>query len=174
MLHAKCRTTLSPSPFTVTLGTLDRFATALGAPPQIISHPAPNHRSILLTQRALHLVEELIDGVEDYAGTNPGGEPLGGGAAFDNDDEDVGSDSGIAADELLFLGCGDEGYNAVEEEHGAVMVANFSSIWKISREWNPGTRSKMILCPSCSVNHQHRLLQHPQIPLGIIPRRQRE
>ena len=103
MLHAKCRTTLSVSPFTIKSGALDRFTTALGVPPQILSHPAPNHQSILLTQRALHLVEELIDGVEDCAGTNPGGDPLGGGAVFDNDDEDVGSDSGIAADELLFF-----------------------------------------------------------------------
>ena len=32
----------------------------------------------------------------------------------------------------------------------------------------------MIVCLICSVNPQHRLPQHPQIPLGPIPHRQRE
>ena len=51
----------------------------------------------------LHFVEELIDGVEDRACADLGGEPLGGGEAFDNIDEDVGSDSGVGVEELLIL-----------------------------------------------------------------------
>lgn len=51
----------------------------------------------------LHLFEELVDRVEDRADADLGGEPLGGGAAFDNVDEHVRSDAGIAAEELFLL-----------------------------------------------------------------------